>query len=319
MASQHQVERMLAMIPYLVNNPGVSVEQVCATFGITRKQLLVDLNSMWMVGLPGGLPDDLIDIDMDAVEEHGTITVMNADFLARPMRFRLDEAATLLVALQAVRELATGEQLAAADRVVDKLTMLARGVTEEELARTVAVSLDRGSDDVRGAISSALTNRQQLRLTYDGAVRGETTQPVVDPAVVVTRSGVAYLHAWSHERADWRLYRLDRIARADVLDSAVIDHGQPPTLSVDWFDDLSADNEVTLTLKPEAAWVKEYHPTREVSTADDGNVRITFAVSNPVWLTGLLLQLGGGVVAVEPPEAAEAAVAAAQEALAAYS
>ena len=45
-----------------------------------------------MCGLPGGYPDDLIDVDLDALEgpdgvrTDGVIRVSNADYLARPLR-----------------------------------------------------------------------------------------------------------------------------------------------------------------------------------------------------------------------------------------
>ena len=59
MTSQEQVARLLAMVPYLQAHPGIGVAEVAADFGITRRQLLADLNVLWMCGLPGGLPDEI--------------------------------------------------------------------------------------------------------------------------------------------------------------------------------------------------------------------------------------------------------------------
>lgn len=72
------------MVPYLQAHPDIGVAEVAADFGITRRQLLADLNVLWMCGLPGGLPDDLIEIDMDAAESEGVIHLNNADYLSRP-------------------------------------------------------------------------------------------------------------------------------------------------------------------------------------------------------------------------------------------
>ena len=59
-----------------------------------------------MCGLPGGYPDDLIDVDLDALEgpeADGVIRVTNADYLARPLRLTPTEATAMIVALRALR------------------------------------------------------------------------------------------------------------------------------------------------------------------------------------------------------------------------
>ena len=56
---------------------------VAAAFGITLKTLREDLSVLWMCGMPGLTPGDLIDIDMDAVDGEGVIHLSNADYLTR--------------------------------------------------------------------------------------------------------------------------------------------------------------------------------------------------------------------------------------------
>ncbi|WP_278259638.1 hypothetical protein [Nocardioides convexus] len=80
-----------------------------------------------MCGLPGGLPDDLIDVDMDAIqtEQGGAITegmirVENAEYLARPLRLSATEASAIIVALRMLRDTSTGENRALVGRVLDK-------------------------------------------------------------------------------------------------------------------------------------------------------------------------------------------------------
>ena len=50
------------------------------------KTLREDLSVLWMCGMPGLTPGDLIDIDMDAVDGEGVIHLSNADYLTRPLR-----------------------------------------------------------------------------------------------------------------------------------------------------------------------------------------------------------------------------------------
>ncbi|MEO8329891.1 MAG: hypothetical protein ABI586_07805, partial [Candidatus Nanopelagicales bacterium] len=60
-----QLGRLLALIPWLVARPGVSVDDAAAEFGITPQQLRKDLQLAFVCGLPGHLPDDLIDVSLD--------------------------------------------------------------------------------------------------------------------------------------------------------------------------------------------------------------------------------------------------------------
>jgi len=305
--SQDQVGRLLSLIPYLQAHPGVSVDEVAAAFGVAPGQIVRDLKIAWMCGLPGGLPDDLIEIDMDAVEGSGRIVLSNADYLSRPMRFTRDEAMSLVVALRVVAEVASGESAGAVRSALAKLEALA----DADDTRRVAIRVDSGASDVRTALTAAITEGRRLRLTYDGLTRGRTTTPRVDPVRIDLRDGAAYLQAFSLDRDAWRTYRLDRIVSVDPTGEQVADHGPAPAPAGEWFDDRSADNTVTLALRPEAGWITEYYPglpTPEGLEGPAGWVLATFPVADPQWLTSLLLRLGDSVRVVSPPgSGAEAA------------
>ena len=55
-------------------------------FGTDAEQVERDLRLLFMSGARPGLPDDLIDVDLDALEGDRIIRVDNADYLARPVR-----------------------------------------------------------------------------------------------------------------------------------------------------------------------------------------------------------------------------------------
>ena len=85
MTSASQVPRLLALVPYLQAHPDADLAQTASVFAVTQKQLVADLKVLWVCGLPGGAPGDLIEVDMDALEQ-GRIRLTNADFLDRPLR-----------------------------------------------------------------------------------------------------------------------------------------------------------------------------------------------------------------------------------------
>jgi proteasome accessory factor C len=309
MTSAEQVARLLALVPYLQSHPDAELGTTADVFGVSTEQLLEDLNVLWYCGLPGGMPGDLIEIDMDTVVESGRIRLSNAEYLARPMRFTPDEAMSLVVALRAMRELAGGHLAQGIDSALAKLER-ATG------APTPHVAVAGGSEELRERLTEAVAEKVVVELEYTGAGLAPT-RPRVAPAQLITRDGFGYLQAWSLERDAWRTYRLDRISAVHPTPEHVGIIGQPPVFGPGWLEQRPDAAEVTLRLAPDAAWIAEYHPIRALRHLQ-GAIEIDLLVADPAWLRSLLLRLGRAVRAVVPAEAAAGAREAAAEALAAY-
>jgi len=313
--SQAQVRRLLSLVPYLREHDGAAVADVAAAFGVSPKTLRADLNVLWMCGMPGLSPGDLIDIDMDAVDGEGVIHLSNADYLTRPLRLTADEALALVLALRTLREIAGPDQRAATDRALAKL----EGAAQATPTGSASVAVTSATEDVRATLADALQRGRRLDLTYDTATRDETTQRSVDPLRLFVLDGYGYLEAWCYRAEGLRTFRLDRIADAAVTDVAVAPHDvELADLSAGWFAGLADAPVVTLELAREAAWVAEYYPTETTAPGPDGGVVATFRVTDPAWLRHLLLRLGGSARVLSPSGAGDAAAEAAQEALAAY-
>ena len=104
--AKDQVARLLTLVPYLHARDSVRLDEAAVALGVSPHQLLKDLKVLLMCGLPGGYPDDLIDVDLDALEDpggDGVIRISNADYLARPLRLTPTEASAVIVALRALR------------------------------------------------------------------------------------------------------------------------------------------------------------------------------------------------------------------------
>ncbi len=300
--SADQVARLLALIPYLQARPGITLAEAASAFSLTERQLMADLWVAFMCGLPGGMPGDLIEVDMDGVEGEGVIRLSNADILSKPLRLAPHEVGTLRLALQAVREVAAPESYAAIDSASAKLATMSW-----QEGPPAVVSIVTGDESVRQALVDAMGGRRRVRLTYEGGARGETTQPLVDPVALVVHDGAAYLEAWSVDREGWRSYRLDRVAAVDVTGADATDHGTAPSRD-GWLSQAAV--EVTLRIQDSARWVSEYYPT----VRTDGDL-VTLRVLDPAWLRQLVLRLGAEAEVVDPAAAQDEAVLAAREGL----
>jgi proteasome accessory factor C len=317
MTSQAQVRRLLSLVPYLRDHDGARMAEVAEAFGISEATLRDDLNVLWMCGMPGLTPGDLIDIDMDAVDGEGVIHLSNADYLTRPLRLSAEEAMALVLGLQALHEIAGPGEQDAIERALKKLEEASGGVVVPDQA-SVSVTAARG--EIQARLTDGLARGKRLDLTYDVASRAETTRRMVDPLRVFVLEGYGYLEAWCYSASALRTFRLDRIAAVEVTDIDVGRHDDVvlKDLSTGWFETLKDAPLVVLELAPEAAWVAEYYPTETVNRDDRGHVTVALRVIDPAWLRGLLLRLAGGARVIAPIGAGDSAAEAAQEALDQY-
>lgn len=292
-----RVSRMLTMVPWLLHRQGIDLARAAEELGVSEAQVVDDLQVLFLCGLPGHYPDDLI----EASWEDGRVFVGNADTIARPLRLGRDEALALIVALRALAATPGLAEREAIDRTLAKLEAAAGEAGEA--ADQVRVDLEQPVDaDLAARIRAGLTQRRRLHLRYTSASRDETTERDVDPLRVLSVDGRWYLEGWCHRAQDVRLFRLDRIGAADVLDEPATPPEELPERPVGAgvYRPDPQDQAVTLDLAPGSAWVAEQIPAEEVSAREDGSVRMVLRVADPAWLIRLVLREGGGVRVVEP-------------------
>jgi proteasome accessory factor C len=325
--AKDQVARLLTLVPYLRARGEVRLDEAAGALGVTAEQLLKDLKVLWMCGTPGGMPDDLIDVDVAALEPEdgdgirtdGIIRISNADYLAKPLRLTPTEATALIVALRALRSGAGDETREVVDRALAKLEAAAAEGAEAARVDPGSNAVDADQALLATRLQGAAEHHRQVRLSYYVPSRDEQSERVVDPRGVVNRDGHSYLDAWCHLAEAPRLFRLDRVVSAEVLDEPVATEPEAPRDLDDGF--FTRDTEVTVAtvlLEPAARWVTDYYPAEAVREVGEGRLEVDFLVADQRWLTRLVLGLVPHAQVLAPAEAATALTAAAQETLALY-
>jgi proteasome accessory factor C len=328
-SAKDQVARLLTLVPYLHAHGEVRVDEAAKALGVDPDQLFGDLKVLFMCGLPGGYPDDLIDVDIDAlqgpdgVRTDGVIKVSNADYLARPLRLSPIEASAVIVALRALRNGAKDETREVVDRALAKLE--AAAAEGGAAARIDPGRIDPGADAdtdqalLASRLQAAADRGLHVRLSYYVPSRDEQSDRVVDPRGVVTAQGNLYLDAWCHSAEAPRLFRLDRIDRAEVLDEPVETPQEGPRDLADGIFSQSSDvTPVTLLLEPEARWMTSYYPVEEIRELGQDRIEVVLLVADERWLTRLMLRLAPHATVVSPAAYAETYTLAAQRALSLY-
>lgn len=313
-AAREQVARLLALVPFLHSRGEVRLTDAAAALGVDPEQLDRDLRVLFMCGLPGGYPDDLINVDLDALEGERIIRVANADYLARPVSFAPSEAAALVVALKALAETAAPETRDVVRRTLDKLEAAGQTVAAERVH--VEATPEPGSELVP-LLQGAIDRGHQLELDYHVASRDEHSTRVVEPRAVTRVGDATYLDAWCHTAGGDRVFRLDRILRATELDTPVSDlAGHARDLGSGWFE--GSATTVTVRLAPPAHWVTEYYPVTATRPGPGGSLDVDMEVASEAWLRQLLLRVAPHATVVVPREFADSFTASARAAVSLY-
>ena len=312
-AATDRLPRLLALVPYLIARPGIPIAEAAADFNVTPKQLRKDLELLWMCGLPGYGPGDLIDLSF----EGETITVTYDAGMSRPLRLTAAEATALLVALRA---LVDTPGVADHDAVRRSLAKIESAVGQAQPAGVVVGLTMRESDETRRTrtlVLSALDQQKALRIRYYTASRDEITDRTVDPMRMLLVEGRSYLEAWCRLAEDVRLFRLDRSDRVEVLDepAAPPPHARPHDVSEGLFRPEPDQREAVLILRPDARWIEEYYPVEDVTELDGGRARIRMRYTDQSWMVRLVLAQAGDVIVAQPDELAYAVMSCARQAL----
>ena len=307
-----RLQRLLALVPYVVSRNSVGMAETAATFGVSERELVDDLNLLWCVELRS--PDPYCPIDLSY--EGGEIVVSEAEAIGRPLRLGVDEACALLIALRMLAELPSIGEGSALSRTIAKLEAAAGAAAGP--AAQIAVQVDNiTAQSAAAAVTEALTRGRRLHLSYYVPGRDEATERDVDPMRLLVVEGRSYLEGWCRRADDVRLFRLDRVLAIEVLDVARDVPAGAEHVDVDQglFRPSPQDVHVVFELAPAGRWVAEYYPCEHVEELPDGRMRIQLRTPDTQLVRRLALRLGEDARLLAPADLADQVVADAAQAL----
>jgi proteasome accessory factor C len=296
--------RILVMLPYAIQHPGVTVDELARKFDVRRREIVEDLDLVFLCGLPGYGPGDLIDVSVD----DDRVYVRMADYFSEPLRLSPVEALSLYAGGRALAELPEMEEADALKRALAKLGR-ALGLGDSDKGGGIALQLQPGPPDHVAKLRKALSESRRVRLEYLSASRGEMTRREVDPWALILAWGRSYFVGWDHLSAEERVFRIDRIKDVALRDeSAEVPEDFDPERYRHAFVERPGERTISLEISPGVArWFPEYYSVKSSTALEDGWQRLELATESDHWAATLLLRLGAGARAVHPPHIAEAA------------
>jgi proteasome accessory factor BC len=281
------------------------VDEVCDQLKMSPQELREDISVLNVVNFGGGayviyaevLPSGEIEVDPEPY----------SDTFDRPARLLPIEAKALVAAIDLLN-LAQPELGSAREKVV---AALGHDPVEEGLQITSPTV----ADDVAHTVERAVHESRLLEIEYWNA-EGEFSERTVEPYALFNGREAWYVAAYEDKL---KHFRLDRIKRATALDehferrpelAPLADIGGWPRTG-----EIAGSQIARVLISPEQArWAREKRNV--VAEHSDGSIVVELPFQGVDWLVKEILKEAGDAAVLEPPEARQAVLNAAESLLA---
>jgi proteasome accessory factor C len=202
--------RLLDLVPYIVAHPGISITQLAKEFSISRNEVLKDLNLLFLCGLPGYTPLELIDISFD--EE--SVMIRDPQNLAAPRNLNESEALIARIALAALEE-STPKTSAAYLQIIALREKIAEAFSSSIPASAITFTLDKERATLE-AIESAIKQELDLEMTYNNVTKDSSSKRSITPISIIAEDKRTLVSAYCHSAKALRTFNLAQISEVST-------------------------------------------------------------------------------------------------------
>ena len=198
--------RLLDLVPFLNTHQGISLKELAQRFDVTAAQMSSDLTTLWMCGLPGYTPLELMDLEF----ESGYVTIRNAPTLAKPRSISFDEGVALILGLDLLASSLTTDKQNLASLIEDLKTKISTKIG-------LPVSLKaqpKSSPQVTSALNESISKNTYLAIKYHSLYRDEVSERTIQPMELLQENSNQYVRAFCFSAGAMRDFRVDRIIEA---------------------------------------------------------------------------------------------------------
>ena len=292
--------RTMDLIPYILENPGVSIIKLAKQFSVTEKQIESDLQLVFMCGLPGYTPYELIDL----IFEDGVVSIIDPQVLDKPRRFTKSELVVIALGLQLLGELSSSDS-----KRLSKIKLLSNKITQLGGSNSVIFAPSSSQSPFVDVISNAITNKQSLTMQYQSLVKDEVSMRTIFPHNLYFMNGNLYLSAMDLAA------KADRVFKVDLMKTCEVGKD----ISSEVVNENNSTLEVVLDVQKTCKNFIERNSSIITAVEEQKNCfRVHLKLSNLEWLKRSILSNSPGIKVISPSLLAQEVSALATSLLASY-
>ena len=292
--------RTMDLIPYILENPGVSIGKLAKQFSVTEKQIESDLQLVFMCGLPGYTPYELIDL----IFEDGVVSIIDPQVLDKPRRFTKSELVVIALGLQLLGELSISDSAR-----LSKIKLLSNKITQLGGSNSIIFAPSSSKSPFVEVISKAIANKKSLTIQYQSLIKDEVSIRKVFPHNLYFMNGNLYLSAMDLAAKADRVFKVELIKTCEVGNDVSSEVVNENNLTI----------EVVLDVQKTYKNFIERNSSIITAVEEQKNCfRVHLKLSNLEWLKRSILSNSPGIKVISPSLLAQEVAALATSLLASY-
>jgi len=254
--------RLLDLVPFVVNNQGITISELASRFSVTREEIVKDLNLLFLCGLPGYTPLELIDLSL----EDDVVVIRDPQNLSLPRNFNYSESIVLRIALAALQEI-----ILKSDPRYVTLSNLIRKLEDTYSAEipSEAFHIEIEKDKIALEIArQALDQGLDLNIKYLNKTKDEVTERRISPQRIRANENKIQLDGYCHLSNDSRTFNLNQILeikllpKSEITEPAHASEGFGSEVELEIYNQDSQffiENEATLVKQSDNKFVMKLH------------------------------------------------------------
>ena len=293
--------RTMDLVPYILENPGISTIDLAAKFSVTQKQIEKDLQLIFLCGLPGYTPYELIDLTF----EDGIVSIIEPQVLTKPRNFSSNEMVVIKLGLEILREINVNEP-----NKLDKISTLLQKVHRETDQDSVLLAKEISSSPYYSVINTAISQRKQLSIEYQSVSKDQLSTRLIVPYNLSMLNGNLYLSAYDMDRQSDRVFKLDLISNCEIGERTESDLVK--STSIDQIVELMVDVRLTNFIERNTSIIVDQRLTAD-------GIKVTLKVNNLEWISRAVISYAPNITVISPIALSEMIEQRAKNLLNAYS
>lgn len=203
--------RLLDLVPYLVSHPGISVARLAEEFQVSKEEILKDLNLLFMCGLPGYTPLELIDISFD----DDVVVVRDPQNLSTPRNLTESESLALRISLAALLEM-TPKSNPIFQKIQKLIERISSSFSAEIPTGSIEFVLDR-EKHILETIEQAIREEVDVTIEYINKAKDERTERVVSPNFITIHPDRSIFTGYCHLAKAERSFVISQVISASPV------------------------------------------------------------------------------------------------------
>lgn len=279
--------RTMDLIPYILENPGITTTELAGKFNTTQKQIEKDLQLIFLCGLPGYTPYELIDLTF----EDGIVSVIEPQVLNKPRKFSSSEMVVIKLGLEILREINADDvrKLTKIDKILNKINS---GADQNSFLLADQIN----STLFYSQISLAISQKRILNIEYKSLAKDNLSKRKILPGRISMSNGNLYLSAYDIELQSDRVFKMELISSCDT--GEIFKENPIPSNESDHVIELRVDEKLTNFIERNTSIIIAQQKVTD-------GLQVTLKVSNLEWLARSIVSFAPDIVVISPASLSE--------------